>query len=348
MKSAELNHRELSDIYSRLALLLHSGVTVSDGFDILASEEPDRDRVCLFETVAEKLNDGEYLADVLRGTNRFSSSDTGMISAGEQSGKLEETLAALGEYHEQRDRMGRTLRRTLTYPAVLLAVMLVVMVILITKVLPIFDDVYQSLGGSLTGAAAVLLSFGQGLNRILPYIEIGLAVLILAAAILCMIPGATKKMRQGIIRRFGDIGVLRKINNARVAQAFSVALSGGLSIEESIGMAADLMTDCPPAMGRCIACQKMIEDGAELLDALQKNKLFSKSACRMIAIGQRTGSMDAVMEKVASRMYEEAEDALETQMMRIEPTMVVITSVLVGVILLTVMFPLVNIMKTIG
>jgi type II secretory pathway component PulF len=126
MKSVELSHRDLSDIYSRLALLLHSGITTSDGFEILASEETEKGRAHLFETVSEKLSEGEYLADTLRETGSFSSSDVGLISVAERSGNLEEILTSLGKYHEQRDRMGRTLRRTMIYPAVLLVVMLVV------------------------------------------------------------------------------------------------------------------------------------------------------------------------------------------------------------------------------
>ncbi len=348
MKSMELNHKELADIYGRLSLLLHSGITVSDGFDIIAGDEPDKERAGFFETIAERLNEGEYLADILKDSHTFSSADMGLISVAEQSGNLEEILKSLGKYHEQRDRMGRTLRRMLVYPAVLLVVMLVVIVILVTKVLPIFDDVYQSLGGSLTGFAYVLLTIGRGLNRILPILEIILAVIIIIALVVYMIPGAVKKLKNTVVRRFGDTGVLKKINNARIAQAFSVALSSGLSPEESIGMAAGLMADCPPAMKRCSVCQKMVEEGTELTEALRASELFSLSACRMIAIGERTGSMDVVMERLAFEMYEEAEDALEMQIMRIEPAMIVITSVLVGVIMLTVMFPLINIMKTIG
>lgn len=348
MKSIEMNHRELADIYKRLALLLHSGVTVSDAFDILSSEESDKERVHLFESVCEKLNDGECLSDILRSTSSFSSSDLGLISVAERSGNLEEVITSLGKYHEQRNIMERTLRRNMIYPAVLLVVMLVVIVILLTKVLPVFDDVYRSLGGSLTGGASVLLTVGTGLNRILPYVEIGIAVIILAVMILYLVPGAMNNLKKRIRGRFEDTGVLKKINNARIAQAISVALSSGLPIEESIGMAAELMADCAPAMKRCKECRQMLEQGVELPKALEDNELFSRSSCRMVSIGQRTGSMDSVMDELASRMSEEAEDALEEQIMRIEPTMVVITSVLVGVILLTVMFPLINIMNAIG
>ena len=99
-----------------------------------------------------------------------------LAEVGERSGRMEESLTALADYYDERCRMERRLRSALLYPAVILLLMLVVMVVLLTKVLPVFNDVYASLGGRLTGVAGGLLALGQALDAALPWL-CGLLVL---------------------------------------------------------------------------------------------------------------------------------------------------------------------------
>ena len=94
---------------------------------------------------------------------------------------MEESLTALADYYDERCRMERRLRSAVLYPAVILLLMLVVMVVLLTKVLPVFNDVYASLGGRLTGVAGGLLALGQALDAALPWL-CGLLVLAVSAA----------------------------------------------------------------------------------------------------------------------------------------------------------------------
>ena len=145
----------------------------------------------------------------------------------------------------------------------------------------------------------------------------------------------------------GDRGVYRKLNNAQIAQVLSVALASGIPIEEGIDFAQKIMLHVPSAMRRLETCRRLLDENTSLTEALRQTDLFSKSACNMLTIGERTGEMDSVMAHIADQMSQEAEEALENQIMKIEPALVIITSVLVGIILLTVMLPLINIMKAI-
>ena len=92
---------------------------------------------------------------------------------------MEEALRSLSTYYEERSRMDRRVRSALLYPAVMLALMLVVITVLLVRVLPIFNDVYASLGGSLTGVAGGLLAIGRGLDAAMPVLLVLLAVEIL-------------------------------------------------------------------------------------------------------------------------------------------------------------------------
>lgn len=272
----------------------------------------------------------------------------GLLEVGEQVGRTEETLLALTRYYEDRERMNRQLRNALTYPAILLLMMLVVIVVLLSRVLPVFDDVYASLGGSLTGFAGGLLALGNILNTIMPFLGILLALVVLAVALFSLIPGLRSKVLAFWQVHFGDRGVSRKMNDARFAQALSMAFSSGLPLEEGVSLAGALLKDCPAALKRSETCRARLDAGDDLAAALGESEMLPPSACRMLTLGMRAGTGDTTMEEIARRLSEEAQEALENKVAMVEPALVLVTSVLVGAILLSVMLPLMHIMKAIG
>jgi type IV pilus assembly protein PilC len=127
-----------------------------------------------------------------------------------------------------------------------------------------------------------------------------------------------------------------------------MGLRSGLSTEEALELAAQLLKDTPTAAQRCVQCRAKIEDGLGLAEALGETGVLPASACRLLSMGLRGGTGDAVMEEIARRLADEADLALESKAAKIEPTLVLITSLMVGIILLSVMLPLMHIMTAIG
>jgi type IV pilus assembly protein PilC len=281
-------------------------------------------------------------------TERFPTYAVGLTSVGERTGRLEDALDALSRYYEARESQEQRLRSALTYPAILLLIMLVVIVVLLSQVLPVFNDVYASLGGQLTGVAGGLLVLGRWLDGVMPVLcgLLALAVVLLAAY---SISSPFRGWVQSLWRkRRGDRGVSRKLNDAHTAQALAMGLRSGLSTEEALELAAQLLKDTPTAAQRCAQCRAKIEDGLGLAEALGETGVLPASACRLLSMGLRGGTGDAVMEEIARRLADEADLALESKAAKIEPTLVLITSLMVGIILLSVMLPLMHIMTAIG
>jgi type IV pilus assembly protein PilC len=272
----------------------------------------------------------------------------GLTAVGERTGRLENALDALARYYEARESQEQRLRNALTYPAILLLIMLVVIVVLLSQVLPVFNDVYASLGGQLTGVAGGLLVVGRWLDGAMPLLcgVLVLAVLLLAAY---SANSAFRVWAQSLWRKGrGDRGVSRKLNDAHTAQALAMGLRSGLPPEEALDMAAQLLQDVPDAAQRCVQCRARIEDGVGLAEALGETGVLPASACRLLTMGLRGGTGDAVMEEIACRLSDEADFAIESKAAKIEPTLVLVTSLLVGMILLSVMLPLMHIMTAIG
>ena len=348
MHSMHLTNLEIADLCRELGLLLHSGVSAGDGLYLMAEEEETQQHHSLLAAMAASVDSGNYLYEAFQQTHCFPAYMTGLLRVGEEVGRTEETLRALADYYDNREKTRCQIVSALTYPAILLLLMLVVIIVLLSKVLPVFNEIYLSLGGQLTGIAGGLLLLGQFLNRTMPVLCGLLAVVLASGAVLYLHPGL-RSMAIGLWRsKWGDRGIARKLNNAHFAQALSMGFESGMVLEDAVEMAAAVLQDCPDAAERCRKCRDQLLEGADLATALGQNHLLSLSACRLLTLGIRSGAGDNIMEEIAHRMQEEAQQALDSAVGKVEPSLVLVTSGLVGMILLSVMLPLMNIMTAIG
>lgn len=347
MKQKLLSNIAISQICQELAILLHAGVMLGDGLALLAQEEGGKAGAILAE-IGRHVDMGETLSTALRESGAFPSYVVGMVEVGERSGRTEQALQSLARYYEQQDRMDQQIRAALTYPAILLLLMLAVIIVLLTQVLPIFDEVYASLGGRLTGIAGGLLMFGKTLNAAMPVLCILLTVIVG----LVMAFSGSDSFRSKVVEMWrksrGDKGISRKITEARFAQALTMGLSSGLPLEEAVEVCASLLSDIPAAANRCRMCASRLAEGGELAETLCESEMIPAAACHLLTLGMRSGSGDIVMDDIARRLSSEANQAVERKVAQVEPTLVLVTSLLVGVILLSVMLPLMNIMTAIG
>ena len=170
----------------------------------------------------------------------------------------------------------------------------------------------------------------------------------LLLAIFALHGGLRKKVLTFWSDKWGDKGIFRKMNNARFAQALSMGYTSGMPLEDAADLAALLLKDIPPVAQRCNKCTQMLQKGEDLAAALEAAELMPSSTCRLLTLGLRSGTGDQVMEDISRRMQAEARGDLERMVAKVEPALVLVTSVLVGVILLSVMLPLMNIMTAIG
>ena len=347
MKPRELSNLEIARICQELAVLLHAGVLLGDGLSLLAREEGGALGE-LLAGVGREVDRGESLSAAMEATGLFPTYVTGLLQVGERTGRTEQALGALAQYYEQREQMDQRIRTALTYPAILLMLMLVVIVVLLSQVLPVFEEVYASLGGRLTGVAGGLLLLGQGLDAVMPILCVLLTGAAVCVAAFALSDGFRDKVLGAWRKANGDKGVSRKMSDARFAQALAMGLSSGLPLEEAVELCGSLLRDVPAAAGRCGDCARRLSEGGELAESLRESGVLPAASCRLLALGLRGGAGDSVMEEIARRLSEEADRALERRVAQVEPTLVLSTSLLVGAILLSVMLPLMNIMTVIG
>lgn len=344
----KLSQETVAGLCLELSLLLHAGVMVSDGLALLAEGSKGGEQA-LLNAMALQMDAGASLSDAMEQTGAFPAYAVGLIRVGEYSGHTEEALAALANYYERKSRLDRQVKSTLFYPAVLLGMMLVVIGVLLVKVLPIFDDVYASLGSRLTGVAGVLLSLGGFLSRAMPVLLLLLAILAAAAASLALCPPLRRWAARALGGNRGSRGLSRLRANAWVAQAMSMSISSGMEMEEAVKLAGELVAqDAPAALRRCEKCRELLAGGQQLGSAMGESGLLAPAQCRLLDTAQRSGNLDSAMDHIARQLLEESETALGRWAGRVEPALVLCASALVGLILLSVMLPLMHIMSALG
>lgn len=343
----KLTYSEIAQFCRRIALLLHAGIGVGDGVFLLA-EEKENDLRRLLQQLGAALDEGETFASAMEKTGAFPASLTGMVRTGEETGHLEEVLEAMAQFYEQRSRSSRQIRETLSYPALLLVLMVVVLGVLLVKVLPVFDSVYASLGSRLTGVAASLLLLGRWLKGAMPWLLGVLALAGLAALLYAYCAPLRSRVNGWCSVRFGDRGVFAAFNNANFARALAMGLGSALPLEDAVELAGSLLSDIPHAAARCSRCAQLLRSGSDLPKAMKQTGFLPTAEGRMLAVGLTQGGADKVMGGIADRLAEQAEERLEAMVAKIEPAMVLAASALVGMILLSVMLPLMNIMAAIG
>lgn len=340
-QTASLPVGDLSLFCSQAALLLKSGIPLDDGLQAIGETMPEGGKRILSQ-VEEEYQKNYSLEAALENAKVFPDYLVRMVGIGERSGKLEEVLEALSAYYDRDSRMKDQIRRAVLYPMVSVCAMAVVVAVLVWKVLPIFEEVLESLGGS----AGMLSGLGPGLGI---GVLVFLGLLILGAAASAILVKAGKG---GWLRRtFSRIGPVRrtleKVSASRFASVLSMLLSSGYQIEEALEFLPAILPDRDSAEKVRRISQRMGE-GETLPEAIQEEGIFPGLYSRMVAIGFRTGAMDTVMEKLAGIYEEEADNAIQSLIGTLEPLLVGVLSAAVGIILFSVMLPLLGIMSSIG
>ena len=337
-----LTNLKLAEICRGFALLLGSGIGAAEGAFLLARE--NREQQTLLTSLGLRLDEGASMHDAMGQTGVFPEHLVAMVRIGEETGRLEETFMGLAEFYEEHCRSRERIRAALSGPAMILLLVLLVLGVLLVKVLPVFDRVYVSLGSCLRGPAAGLLHLGEILKASLPVLLMGG----IGAAVLWLRPELRGKLADHWKKRYGDRGIGRKFNNARFARALAMGFSSGMDLEHSLELAEKLLQDVPGAVQRCRNCIRRIEEGSSLADALEKSQFLAPAQGRLLEVGFRSGSGDLVMENIAKTMMDDAWRSFDRRISGLEPAMVLVSSLLVGLILLSVMLPLADILSVLG
>jgi len=348
MKSKRmLSNRELSSFCGQVALILKAGITPSDGMGILLSDSKDTEGKEIISDILKVCVSGESFCNAIKSTNVFPQYVINMVALGEESGNLDVVMESLSTYYEREENIADSIRSAISYPFVMIGMMLLVIVVLLTKVLPIFNQVFIQLGSEMRGASRTLMNIGNNMQKY-SIVIIGVLVVFI---ILFFLATKTKKGKQitsnFLTRFFMTRNFYENIASGRFASGMALTLSSGLDTYQSLDMVAELVENKKMA-SKITHCKDLIQNGSNFAEAIAGSSIFSNLYAKMISVGFKTGSVDIVMKKIATNYEKETDNKIRSIISILEPTLVIILSFIVGLILLSVILPLMGIMSSIG
>ena len=348
MKQFRVPNQYLPVFCQELHQLVRSGIPLAEGLAMLRDDERDLETRAWLEALCHLMEEGMPLASALRETGAFPAYMCDMVALAEETGRLEDVLLSLRRHYERQLRMAADIRGAVAVPVALFVVMVAVVVLLVTQVLPVFDQVFAQLGVRMGTLATGMMNAGAALAKAGTAIGAALVAVAAIALVIGLVPALREKFTSWFRRNFGGRGVLGQMASARFASSMSMAVGSGLSMEESVKLSARLCGGAKEIDEKIGRCRKEIEAGTGPADALSKSGLFSGRDCRLIKLAEQTGSLPDTLEDLAQRQEEDNQRQIDRMVGAIEPVIVVITSALAGVILLSVMLPLMGLLSTIG
>lgn len=340
MSDVRLQRDEMCLFARELALILKAGIPLNSGISTIYEENPKEN--AYVKEIENQLLEGSTFSDALKHTGIFDPYFISMASVGEESGNLDNVMEALGNYYERMQDIRDKMKEVLFYPLMLGIMMLVVIGVIVIKVLPIFQDSLRSIGADLSPAASFMMDVGIMLGTYGFYILLILAGLLALFIVIRM----RKKDGKDTLEKFLPASLSQTISTAKLSYAMSLLLSSGYDTDQMFSMLETLIQD-ELTKKKLKECRTMMSEGISVEEAMLKSHLYHGLYERMIYIGFKSGSGEAVMKQAAGLYENDIDKAVVHFLNRMEPLIVAVCSIIIGIVLLSVMLPLLSIMKVI-
>jgi len=333
--------KELAIFTRQFSVMIDAGLPLVQCLEILATQQENKFFQKVLINTRAQVEGGATLSAAMRGSPKvFDALYVNMVEAGETGGILDTILQRLSTYIEKNVKLQRAVKSALVYPVGVLTVAGGVITLLLWKVVPIFATLFAGLGVDLPLPTKIVIALSNFVGSIF-----GLLILVaLGGAIFGLkVWYGTPQGRfvlDSIILKLPVLGILmRKIAVARFTRTLGTLISSGVPILEGLDITAKTAGNA--VVERALQkVRKSLEEGKSLTEPLKESEVFPGMVTQMIAVGEQTGAMDAMLQKIADFYEEEVDAAVKDLLTALEPVMIVFLGVVVGGVVISMYLPL--------
>ncbi len=328
-------------IFARqFSTMIDAGLPLLQCLDILQSQQENPTFKTQLKKIKEAVESGETFADSLKRYPKvFNELFVNMIAAGEAGGILDVILQRLSAYMEKMAKLKKQVKGAMTYPAITMVVAVVVVAIILVFVIPVFEEMFASMGSALPVPTQMVVTMSNFVIAHFFWIAGSLFGTLIALQ-------RTYKTQKGrilmddLFLRLPVVGMLiRKVAVAKFTRTTSTMISSGVSILEALDIVGK--TSGNKIVEFAISDVKVgIAEGRSMADPLLESGVFPSMVCSMIAVGESTGALDTMMEKIADFYDDEVDQAVKNLTDMIEPFMLVFLGVVVGGLVIAMYLPI--------
>jgi type IV pilus assembly protein PilC len=336
-----VNAKELAIFTRQFSVMIDAGLPLVQCLEILGSQQENKFFQKVLINTRSMVEGGATLSTSMRSSPKvFDGLYVNMVEAGETGGILDIILQRLSTYIEKNVKLQRAVRSALIYPVGVLTIAGLVIFLLLWKVVPIFATLFAGLGVTLPLPTKIVIAMS---NFVGSYFGL-LIIVALGGGIFALKTWygtpTGKYVLDSIVLKLPVLGILmRKIAVARFTRTLGTLIASGVPILEGLDITAK--TSGNAVVERALQkVRKALEEGKSLTEPLKETNVFPGMVTQMIAVGEQTGAMDAMLQKIADFYEEEVDSAVKDLLTAMEPIMIVFLGVVVGGVVISMYLPL--------
>jgi len=345
----KITTKDLVIFTRQFATMIDAGLPLVQCLDILGTQQPNKTFKTIILQVKTDVEQGSTFAEALRKHPKpFDALYVNLVQAGEIGGILDTILNRLAMYLEKADSLARKVKGAMVYPSTILVVAMGVVVLLLVKVIPVFEKMFADFGGTLPAPTAMVISISDFLQEWIVWILVGITL-----AVIAFLQGRTRSVAfryqsDALFLKIPIFGtLLKKVAVARFTRTLGTMISSGVPILDGLDIVAktagNMIIEEELQMTR-----QSISEGKTIAEPLRQSKVFPGMMVQMIAVGEETGSMEVMLNKIADFYDDEVDTAVSGLTAMLEPIMMVFMGGSIGTILIAMYLPIFTIADTIG
>ncbi|WP_258932578.1 type II secretion system F family protein [Flavobacterium oreochromis] len=300
----------------------------------------------LIKSIKNKVSEGKSIYESMKEANQFSTYEFYSVQIGEETKKLEDVLVELQKYFNRKIQMKRQIISVLTYPIIVLIVTFLVLYFMLNKVVPMFSSVFRQFGNELPKSTQLIISLSHNSEKFFT----GFILLLVFSTILhysLKNNNNYKATTANIIIKtpyFGNL--IQKIYLSRFCQAMSLLITSKTTLLNSLSL-TQKMVDYYPIASAIDSIKNDITKGASLSESLRKHHIFENKLVSMIEVSEQVNQLDSMFEKLTEQYNEEINHQTKMIGVILEPLLIIIIGIVVGVIMISMYAPMFDLSKII-
>ena len=343
-----LSYTEMGSFFENMGMMIRAGISVNEACDLLIEEsEKEKPQLAkIYEKMSEEMHAGASLGTVMKDSGQFPEYAVDMIRASEYTGRLEATLFHLADYYRSENSMKNTFVSAIRYPIILLVMVIVVLAAMLFIVFPVFDGVYNNLSGSISASSYAYVSIAFAICKILMVVMI-IIVVVLLIGVLMWKGGKTEGVKSALskMKLFRDL--FANLDLYRFTTCFDMFIAGGEMQDDAMKKSIEIVKG-PELKEKLKRCMKEMDAGSSFAQAACDEKIYDPINNRMLLPAERSGMLDQVMEKIRENLKENNEKYVDRVAGTVEPLLTGFLMITIGLMLVSLMVPLIGIMNSMG
>jgi len=332
--------KEVAVFTRQFAAMIDAGLPIVQCLSILGEQTQNKTFRRTLHAIRKDVEGGTTLAEGLKKHPKiFDDLYVNMVEAGEMGGALHTILNRIAQFIEKANKLKKKVKGAMIYPSSILGVAVIVVSVLMIFVIPVFAELYGSMGKALPAPTQIAINISNAFVAYWYLIFGSMIGVVVAISLYYKTPAGHMHIDRMLLRMpiIGDL--LRKVAVARFSQNMSILLSSGVPILD--GLAITARTAGNKVIEKAIMESRIsISQGRTVADPLRESKVFPPMVCQMVAVGETTGGLDIMLKKVSELYEDEVDDAVANLTALMEPMIMVVLGVILGGLVIAMYLPI--------